>query len=118
MEDRKKSSAEILQEIEESNTEAMAEIRVAAAQSGSEGYTLKLYEPIMVGSEKRDELHFRAQTLRDIREGKTDDALTAALCGLTSEGILQLSSIDYASTQEVLAGFHLRRAGGGLRRKA
>lgn len=106
-----KTALEQLEELQAANAERMAEIQLAAAKSGSGGYTLELYEPIMIGADKRSSLHFRAQTIRDIRENKTDDALTSALCGITVEQLLQLSSIDYAATQEVLAGFHLRRSG-------
>jgi hypothetical protein len=106
-----KSALEQLEEMQAANAERMAEIQLAAAKSGSGGYTLELYEPIMIGADKRSTLHFRAQTIRDIREHKTDDALTAALCEITVEQLLQLSSIDFAATQEVLAGFHLRRSG-------
>ena len=106
-----------LEQIQREHAERKARVRIAAAKSGGNGYTLELYEPIMVGNEKRTALLFRAQTIRDIREAKTDDALTAALCGLTVEQLMQLSSIDYDMTQEVLAGFHLRPAAGGLARK-
>ena len=106
-----KTAVDELEELEQAEAERVARIKLDAAKSGTAGYTLELYEPIMVGNEKRQSLHFRAQTMRDIREHKTDDALTAALCDLTVEQLRQLSSIDFAATQEVLAGFHLRRSG-------
>jgi hypothetical protein len=106
-----------LRKLQEENDERSARIQLEAAKSGPSGYTLELYEAIMVGADKKTSLHFRAQTIRDIREHKNDDALTAALCGLTVDQLYQLSSIDYAATQEVLAGFHLRRAASGPARK-
>jgi hypothetical protein len=106
-----KTAREELDELKAADEERSARIQLEAAKSGGKGYTLPLFEPIMIGSEKRDSLHFRAQTIRDIREGKGDDEITAALCNITIEQLMQLSSIDYAATQDVLAGFHLRRAG-------
>lgn len=112
-EEQKKSALEELEELEKQNAEHMASIRVAAAKSGNAGYMLALLEPIMVGAEKKDSLHFRAQTVRDVRATTVDDAFTGSLCGLTADQVQQLSMADYAAVQEVIAGFHLRRAVGG-----
>lgn len=97
--------------------ERKARVCLAAAKSGGQGYTLELFDPITVGGEKRAALIFRAQTIRDIRASKSNDALTADLCGLTVEQLGTLSSIDATMAEEVIAGFHLRPAAGGLARK-
>lgn len=94
-----------------------AEVRLGAARSNKSGYTLALFEPIMVGANVVNELHFRPHTIKDIREHKNDDALTAALCGITEAQLMQLASCDYELCQEVIAGFHLRPAAGGLAQK-
>ena len=116
MSEQEKSAIEELEALEKQHAEHMASIRLAAAKSGNAGYTLELLEPIMVGSDKRASLHFRAQTIRDIRGHTVDDAFTGALCGLTVDQVQQLSAVDYSACQEVIAGFHLRRAVGGLAR--
>jgi hypothetical protein len=105
--------------LESGDEEALARITVDAAKSARDGYTLKLYEPIMVGPNAVSELKFRPQTLADIRKSPTDLDLTAMLCGIESAQVEQLSSLDWKATQAVLQGFHLRRAaGGGSTRKA
>lgn len=107
------SALEELHALAEANAEQLARIQVDAARSGKDGYLLQLFEPIMLGEQKVQALRFRAQTLKDVRDSKNDDELTALLCGITVDQLKQLSGIDYASTQEVIAGFHLRRAASG-----
>lgn len=116
-EKKPKTALDELEELQNAQAELLARIQVDAAKSGSSGYTLPLHEPIIVGPETRYELKFRSQNLKDIRDSKGDDELTALLCEISVEQLKQLSAIDYACTQEVLAGFHLRRAVSGPARK-
>lgn len=112
-----KTSAELLAEHAASHAEALAAIRLAAARSGSSGYTLKLVDPIMVGSEKKVELVFRPVTVADVRAKESSaDALVARLCNIPEANIVQLSIDDWDAAQEVLAGFAMRRVAGGLAR--
>jgi len=121
MSEQIKSAVEQLAECEAADAEQRAVLRLAAAKSGAVGYDLALLEPIMVGPTKVDTLHFRPQTLADMRLFETagadaadrDKAFTASLCGLTKDQLGQLSWPDWVATQEVLAGFALRRAAGG-----
>lgn len=99
--------------LESNEEEELARITVAAAKSARDGYTLALYEPIMVGPNVVSELKFRPQTLADIRKCTDDIGLTAILCGVEASQVEQLSSLDWKAAQAVLAGFHLRRAAGG-----
>lgn len=108
-----KTPLELYAELEEAHQNALAEIRLAAAKSGNNGYTLKLVDPIMVGATKVLELKFRPQTVSDVRRNPDADAFTAALCDLAPEQILQLSIDDWDASQAVLAGFAMRRAAGG-----
>lgn len=109
----KKTPVQELAELEEAHQNAMAEIRLAAARSGSQGYVLKLIEPIMVGPAKWTELRFRPQTVADIRNTSDQDTFAASLCNLMPEQIKQLCYDDWEAVQEVIAGFARRRAAGG-----
>ena len=109
----KKTPSEELAEIEDARKNALAEIQLAAARSGSAGYTLKLIDPIMVGPAKVTELRFRPQTVSDIRRHPGGDAFTASLCDLDENQIQQLSMDDWDGAQAVLSGFAMRRAAGG-----
>jgi hypothetical protein len=108
-----KTPLELYAELEEAHQNALAQIRLDAAKSGANGYTLKLVDPIMVGSTKVTELHFRPQTVADVRKNPEGDAFTAALCNLSPEQITQLAIDDWDGAQAVLAGFAMRRAAGG-----
>lgn len=113
-----KSALDELAEIKAEHDEEVAAIQVAAAKCDAvAGYTLSLYDPIMIGPQKVSSLSFRPPSIRDIRATKNEDELTASLCGLKPDELLQLSSFDYECTQAVLAGFHLRRAVGSRARK-
>lgn len=116
-----------LAELEQTKREFLATIKVAAAKSGGHGYEYKLFEPIMIGNQKMEALRFRPQTIRDIRAANVaprgegtgimpNDVLTATLCGITPEQLMQLAYEDYEAVQEVMEGFQLRRAAGGLNR--
>lgn len=116
-----------LAEIEQAKAEYLAAVKLAASKSGQSGYEYSLFEPIMLGNQKVEVLRMRPQTIRDIREANAkpraegtgimpNDVLTAMLCGITPEQLLQLSVIDYEAVQEVMEGFTLRRAAGGLSR--
>lgn len=112
-----------LAQIEAAHREYLAQCKVAAARSGPQGYDYPLHDPILVNSQTVTSLHFRPQTIKDLREAKGDpalsvapnDALTAALCNVQPAVLLQLSVLDYEAIQEVMEGFTLRRAAGGLK---
>ena len=126
-----KTALQELEALEQANAEARARIKLAAAKSGPEGYTLQLSSPIMVGAEKRIALTFRPQTVRDLREVEAekaqakaqgteldaDDLILAKLTGLSVEALGQLEMGDYFAAHAALTGFLLRRVAGGPARK-
>lgn len=123
--DTKRSPLAELAALEQEKAEYLATIKLAAARSGQSGYDYALFEPIMIGNQKTEVLHFRPQTVRDIRDANSkprvegimqNDVLTAMLCNITPEQLMQLGGIDYEAAQEVMEGFMLRRAAGGLSR--
>ena len=122
MTDEKKSAIDQLDDHAEAHENAIAEIYLAAAKSGSAGYTLKLIDPIMLGTEKVTELRFRVPTVRDMRRPANPEAelessieFAAAACerSVTVEQLKQLSFDDWEAVQAVLRGFAKRRVAGG-----
>lgn len=118
MTSEKKSASEELEELVQANEEHLASIKLAAAKSGTAGYTLELTQPIMVGVEKASKLHFRPHTVRDLQEHKDEDlsSMIATLAAVKVEEIHQLCTADFDAAVKVIEGFHLRRAVGGSAR--
>lgn len=113
------AALQLLAELEAEEAERDAEITLAAAKSGfKDGYTLQLFDPIQVGDKLVSELKFRPHTIADTRKSPGPHEFTAELCGLTLVQLEQLSSGDWNAAQAVIKGFHLRRAAGGLARRA
>ncbi len=116
-EEKVQTALEQLEALEEAFTERLAQISVEASKTGGDGYTLPLYEPVMKGADKVTAIHFRAQTIGDIRATEGEIELAARLCGFEAVQLEQLSDIDWESVGAVLKGFKLRRAAGGPARK-
>lgn len=117
MEEKKTTAVDELDQLRMDVEEAIAAIKVDVARTEG-SYVLALAWPIQVGAETRSEITLRQQTIRDIREHKSgsDDAFTAALCGLTVDHIQQLSPDDWNAVQAVIEGFTLRRVASGRAR--
>lgn len=116
----KKSASDELAELIQAHEDHLASVKLAAAKSGSAGYTLELTLPIRVGAETVSKLHFRPQTVRDVQDAKDEGmaSMMAALAGVKADEINQLCTSDFDAAIMVLEGFNLRRAAGGPARSS